>query len=161
MSDSYTQLLFQIVISTKDRVKVMLKENRYRLLLYIRRTLINKKCHPYIINGVEDHLHIITHLHQAIALAELVQSIKVSSSLFIKGENLFPKFKGWQVGYGGFTYAISAKENLIRYVQEQESHHHKTGIASRVIKSWTPPALKHNQCLRLSPLTSRLRTGSI
>jgi putative transposase len=36
---------------------------------------------------------------------------------------LFLHFPGWQVGYSGFTYHISAKENLIRYVENQKEHH--------------------------------------
>jgi len=36
---------------------------------------------------------------------------------------LFPNFNGWQVGYSGFTYHISSKQPLIKYVMNQEEHH--------------------------------------
>ena len=77
----------------------------------------------YRINGVEDHIHIITHLHQSVALAFLVKDIKIASSMFIKEQGLFPKFDGWQDGYGAFTYSQDAKDNLIEYVKNQEEHH--------------------------------------
>ncbi len=35
----------------------------------------------------------------------------------------FKGFSGWQVGYSGFTYHISSKTNLIRYVENQREHH--------------------------------------
>jgi len=41
----------------------------------------NKKSHLYRINGVEDHLHIVTHLHPTVALSDLVKDIKVASSI--------------------------------------------------------------------------------
>jgi len=43
----------------------------------------------------------------------------------IKEENLFPKFKGWQDGYGSFTYHYNTIDNLIEYVKNQEEHHKK------------------------------------
>jgi hypothetical protein len=35
-----------------------------------------------------------------------------------------PDFKGWQNGYGYFSYANEARHNLIEYVKKQEAHHH-------------------------------------
>ena len=77
----------------------------------------------YQIGGIEHHIHIITHLHPSIALANLVKDIKLASSDFIKKENLFSNFGGWQDGYAAFTYSIEAKENLIRYVKNHVEHH--------------------------------------
>jgi len=77
----------------------------------------------YRINGVSDHLHIITHLHPTISLAALVKDIKLATTEYIENEFLFPSFNGWQDGYGAFTYSIGAKDNLIEYVKNQEEHH--------------------------------------
>jgi putative transposase len=72
---------------------------------------------------VEDHLHIVTDLHPSVPLADLVKDIKLSTTKLIKEGNIFPEFGGWQDGYGGFTYHIDAKNNLIEYVKNQEEHH--------------------------------------
>jgi putative transposase len=120
---TYTQILYQIVFSTKDRERTMIKEDRPELFHYIAALLKNKDCHLYRINGVEDHLHIITDLHPSVALADLVKDIKLSSTSLIKQGNIFPRFGGWQDGYGGFTYHIDALDKLIEYVKNQEEHH--------------------------------------
>lgn len=120
---TYTQILYQIVFSTKYRGKTLTKNNRDELFKYISGLLKNKKCHLYIINGVEDHIHIITHIHPTISLSSLVKDIKVASSLHIKEKNLFLDFKSWQEGYGAFTYSIKEKDRLIEYVKNQEEHH--------------------------------------
>jgi putative transposase len=70
--------------------------------------LENKKCHLYQINGVEDHIHILTHLHPSVALADLVKDIKLASTKFIKEKGLFPQFSGWQDGYGAALEEIFA-----------------------------------------------------
>jgi len=131
---TYTQILYQIVYSTKGRKPTMLKENRKELFKYIWGILKNKRCHLYRINGVADHLHIVTHLHPSIALANLVKDIKLASTDLIKDKKLFPDFSGWQEGYAAFTYSIDAKHNLIEYVKNQEQHHRKKTFKEELIE---------------------------
>lgn len=49
--------------------------------------------------------------------------MKIASSIWIKKENIFPDFNGWQDGYGAFTYSINDKDRLIEYVKNQREHH--------------------------------------
>ena len=120
---TYTQILYQIVFSTKDGQKVLINENHEKLFRYIWGILKNKKCILYRINGIENHLHIATHIHPTVALSSLVKDIKTASSIWIKQQNLFPDFTSRQKGYGAFTYSIKEKETLINYIQNQQKHH--------------------------------------
>ena len=107
---TYTQILYQIIFSTKNREKTMIESGRERLYSYITGILKNKNCHLYRINGIEDHLHIATHIHPSVALANLIKDVKLAASDFIKNKKLFPGFTGWQVGYGAFTYSIQQRK---------------------------------------------------
>lgn len=60
---TYTRILYQIVFSTKNRENTMIKTGQERLYSYIAGILKNKDCHLYRINGMEDHLHIASHIH--------------------------------------------------------------------------------------------------
>jgi putative transposase len=120
---TYTQILYQIIFSTKNRERTLTKDKRDELFKYIWGLLKNKNCHLYRINGVEDHLHLITHLHPTVSLASLVKDIKLASSQYINTNGLFNQFNGWQEGYGAFTYSIKEKDRLIEYVKNQEEHH--------------------------------------
>lgn len=120
---TYTQIIYQIVFGTKHRERTLSSPNRNELFKYISGLIKNKSCHLYRINGVEDHIHIVTHLHPSAALASLVKDIKLASSAYIKEQGLFNNFNGWQEGYGAFTYTIKEKERLIEYVKNQEAHH--------------------------------------
>lgn len=122
---TFTQIIHQIVFSTKNREHTLTKDNRPKLFEYIIGILLNKKCHVYCINGVEDHIHIVTYLDPTVALAWLVKDIKLPSSALIKEKNMFREFAGWQEGYGAFTYSIKEKRILIEYVRNQEEHHKK------------------------------------
>jgi len=120
---TYTQIIYQIVFSTKERKPVLLKESRPLLLKYIYGVLRNKNCHLYRINCIEDHIHILLSIHPSVSLSSLVKDIKISSSSFVKENNLFPGFSGWQEGYGAFTYSYGEVNKLIEYVKNQEEHH--------------------------------------
>ena len=122
---TYTQIIYQIVFGTWRRRKVLTNPNRKELFKYMWGVLAEKKCHPYIINGIEDHVHFVTHIHPSIALASLIKDIKLASTYHIKHNNLFENFNGWQEGYGAFTYTIKEKERLVNYVKNQEEHHKK------------------------------------
>ena len=87
---TYTQIIYQIVIGTRYREKVLTKNNREELFKFINGILQNKKCVLYQVNGVEDHIHIVTHIHPTVALSSLVKDIKLACSLYIKENNLFP-----------------------------------------------------------------------
>ena len=122
---TYTQIIYQIVFSTKNRERTLSKNNRELLFKYISGLLNNKKCHLYVIGGVEDHIHILTHIHPCVSLSALVKDIKISTCGYIKEARLFQKFNGWQEGYGAFTYSIKEKQIIIDYILNQEQHHSK------------------------------------
>ena len=120
---TYTQIIYQIVFSTKHREHTLSKPNREELYKYIWGIIQKKNCHLYRIGGVSDHIHIVINLHPSVSLSSLVKDIKLATSVYIKNQKLFEKFNGWQDGYGAFTYSFKEKDTLIEYVKNQEQHH--------------------------------------
>ena len=120
---THVQIYWQIVFSTKYREPVLIKENREKLYKYIWGILKNKDCVLYRINRIEDHIHIFTHIHPSIAVADLVKDIKRATNKYIKNNGIFPDFTEWQKGYGAFTYSVREKDMIINYVKNQEKHH--------------------------------------
>jgi REP element-mobilizing transposase RayT len=103
-----------------------LKQNHAdELYSYITGILRNKKSHLYRINGIENHIHLLTDMHPSLAPADLVRDIKTASSLWIKHSKLFPTFAGWSEGYGSFTCSYRDLDRLIEYVKNQQNHHKK------------------------------------
>lgn len=122
---TYTQIIYHIVFSTKERRGTLDLENHEKLFRYIWGILKNKNCHLYQINGYTDHLHILTSIHPAIALSNLVKDIKLACSQWVQEKNVFPAFSGWQNGYSAFTHSIHEKGYLVQYIKGQKDHHKK------------------------------------
>ncbi len=120
---TYTQILYQFVFGTKRREPSLSQPGRQELYNYIAGILKKKNCHLYRINGIHDHIHIVTHVHPTVSVASIIKDIKMASTDIIKEEKLFQNFNGWQEGYGAFTYSIKEKDRLIEYVKNQEIHH--------------------------------------
>jgi REP element-mobilizing transposase RayT len=130
---TYSQSIIQIVFSTKLRESTLIKSERDELFKYIWGVISHKKCHLYRIGGIENHIHIATSLSSTITVADLVKDIKLASSDYIKRNNLFPDFGGWQNGYSWFTYSYKDKDRLIEYIKNQEKHHHEKSYKDELI----------------------------
>ena len=92
---SYRQIIYQIVFCTKHRKPTISEPHCEQLYRYISGIVSKHKCHLYRINGVVDHIHILSDLHPSTSLADYVKNIKVASSIWLKESRLFPEFEGW------------------------------------------------------------------
>ena len=59
------------------------------------------------------------------ALADLVRDIKADSSDLINRKKWVRGRFSWQEGYGAFSYGHSQLDTIIRYIQNQETHHRR------------------------------------
>ena len=93
---TFTQILYQLVFSTKNAEKTLVLSESEKLYRYIWGILKNKKCILYRLNGTENHLHIVTHIHPSTSVSSLIKDIKVSSSGWLKEQMIFPEFTNWE-----------------------------------------------------------------
>ena len=120
---TYKQIFYQIVFGTKNRSPTIPAPNEKELFQYIHGIIKNKHGKLYRINGMEDHIHILSDLHPTVCLSDFVKDIKVASNTWMKDSGKFPAFDGWQEGYGAFTYSIKEKDMIINYIRNQKEHH--------------------------------------
>jgi REP element-mobilizing transposase RayT len=125
---SYRQHLYHIVFRTKDSLPTISQDNSTDLYAYIAGIIKHKSSHLYRINGVENHLHILTDMNPSIAPIDFIKDIKVSTSIWMKQSNLFADFNGWSVGYDSFTCSYKDIASLINYIKNQQEHHKKVSF---------------------------------
>ena len=81
MPNTYTQLLFHVVFSTKNRERTLTDGQRDALYKYIWGIHNNLNCHLYRIGGVDVHVHILTGLPTTLAIAKYVQEIRLGAAV--------------------------------------------------------------------------------
>lgn len=125
MANTYSQIYIQIVFAVDGRLSLIRSEFKEELYKYIAGIIRNQRQKLIAINGMSDHVHILTGLRPAMALADLVRDIKADSSNFINKKRWVQGRFSWQEGYGAFSYGHSQLDTIIRYIQNQEQHHRR------------------------------------
>jgi putative transposase len=122
---TFTQMYVQLVFAVYRKENVLTAKVRPQIYEYISGIITGMKHKSIIVNGVEDHIHILLGLNPSVSVSDTVHGIKRSSSLFINEKKLVLGHFNWQEGYGAFTYSKSQIEDVYRYIQNQEGHHAK------------------------------------
>jgi len=128
MSDSYTNFLYHIVFSTKDRRPLITPAYQVRLYDYIGGTVRSLGGISLELNGTEDHLHLLAKLRPDRALSDVLRDLKSNASGWM--HNVFPALEdfSWQRGYGAFTVSQSNVEEVRQYIAHQKEHHRKVSF---------------------------------
>src|SRR6266571_7967078 len=125
MANTFSQIYIQTVFAVSNRESLIKPEFKEDLYKYITGIVRNQGQKLISINGMSDHVHILIGLRPAMALAKLVQEIKADSTNFINKNKWVRGRFNWQEGYGAFSYGHSQLNTIIRYIQNQEQHHHE------------------------------------
>ena len=125
MANTFSQIYIQTVFAVSSRESLIKPEFKEELYKYITGIIRNQGQKLISINGMSDHVHILIGLKPAMALAELVQDIKVDSSKFINKKKWVRGRFCWQEGYGAFSYGHSQLDKIISYIRNQERHHRR------------------------------------
>ena len=124
MSQSLSRVLVHLVFSTKHREALIAEAILPKLHGYLTGILKNLDCPSLRTGGASDHVHLLLVMNRTMALAQLVQELKTSSSKWMKGEGESPTFS-WQAGYGAFSVSESKVEAVKSYIANQEEHHRR------------------------------------
>lgn len=125
MPESYTNLLYHLVFSTKDRRPLITPTHEVRLYEYMGGIVREQGGISLEMNGTEDHVHLLAKFRPDRALSDLLRDLKSNASGWM--HDVFPSLKNfsWQRGYGAFTVSQSNVEQVRAYICRQKEHHLK------------------------------------
>ena len=134
MSDSYTNLLYHIVFSTKDRRPLITPDYELRLYDYLGGTIRKLGGISLELNGTEDHVHLLAKLRPDCALSDVLRNLKANATGWM--HDVFPTLKNfsWQRGYGAFTVSQSHVEAVRQYIARQKEHHQRISFRDEFIQ---------------------------
>ena len=133
MAQSLSKLYIHLIFHVKYPFVLILDKDKSDLYAYIGSIIKDNESIPVIINGTEDHIHILCVMSKNIALAKLTEEIKRHSSRWIKTRGTHYKQFAWQGGYAGFSVSQSLHDKTKGYIQNQEEHHRKMTFKEELI----------------------------
>ena len=123
MANTYSQLFYHVVFSTKGRLKFIGQEIEERVWAYLGGIARKHRLTALQIGGIEDHAHGLVMAKPVVAPFEIPMWLKGESSKWIHDEfSRLSKF-GWQDGYGIFSVSKSNVPAVIDYIKNQRAHH--------------------------------------
>jgi REP element-mobilizing transposase RayT len=134
MANTFTNIQFHLVFSTKNREPAITRELQPRLYDYIGGIVRAEKGSLYEIGGTRDHVHMLLRWRTDEALATLMRKVKGNSSRWVHQE--FPTLRGfrWQTGYGAFSVSQSQSGKVKDYISRQPEHHRKKGFKEEFVE---------------------------
>lgn len=123
MPQSLSHVVVHVVFSTKDRFPCLGASIRPGLHAYLATVARNAGCDCDRAGGVSDHVHLAIRLSRTITIAQLVETLKTSSSKWVKTQTKELGGFSWQRGYGCFSVGPADLKALCAYIDRQEEHH--------------------------------------
>ena len=134
MPNIYAQIYIQIVFAVKSRANFIGAFIREKVEKYIVGIISNQNQKMYAIYCMPDHVHILVSISPNISISNLVRDIKANSSKYINDNKLVKSKFMWQEGFGAFSYSKSSRDNVVKYILNQEEHHKKKAFKTEYIE---------------------------
>jgi REP element-mobilizing transposase RayT len=145
MANVYSQIYIQYVIVVRNRKNLLQKPWREEVFKYMAGIIESKGHKSIIVNGVEDHVHILIGLKPSMSISDLIRDIKNNSSKFINEMNFLNVIFSWQVGYGAFSYSYSQLDRVYKYILNQEEHHRKKKFKDEYLEYLKKFEIEYNE----------------
>ena len=123
MSGTFTNHLYHIIFSTKNRANYIEPDFENELYSYIAGIFKGEKGLLICACGTQNHIHLLGSIHQSISVSEMVRRIKGNSSSWINKQKKLSVQFAWQKGYASLTVSESSKQKIISYIKNQKQHH--------------------------------------
>jgi REP element-mobilizing transposase RayT len=123
MAHTFTCVLMHMIFSTKERKQFLTPELGERLFPYMGGIIRDMKGTALLINGPDDHVHILTSLPTTIALSDFMKELKAVSSGWVNDLGTMPEKFNWQTGYAAFSVSKSGQNAVRAYIEKQQEHH--------------------------------------
>jgi REP element-mobilizing transposase RayT len=145
MPQSLAKIHLHLVLSTKNRDPSLPDSLRDSLHGYMATVLSNLGCHANLVGSVEDHVHILFELARTVAVSQVVEDVKKSSSKWLKTQHGMDGGFAWQNGYGVFSVSVSNAPSVREYAANQREHHRTRSFQEEFRALLEKHEIKHDE----------------
>lgn len=122
MSRNNLQIYIHFVFTTKYREPSINRTLEKQLHLYLWLKATELEVIPLMINGMDDHVHILLKFSSLLTVAQVVKLLKgTSSRLMNELTNNQNQFQ-WSRGYGAFSVSPRDVSMIADYIKNQKEH---------------------------------------
>jgi len=145
MANTYSNLFYHIVFSTKGRKDFIDPQIENRVWAYIGGIARKHGMSALQVGGIENHIHALTMAKPIHSPSQIAQWLKGESSKWI--HETFPGLSdfAWQDGYGVFSVSKSNVPDVIEYIKNQREHHTRQTFEDEYISLLKLNGIEYNE----------------
>ncbi|WP_367379241.1 IS200/IS605 family transposase [Persicobacter sp. CCB-QB2] len=132
MSHSYSNVWIHMILVTKFRkpfIKHWLEADFHD---FLKKELLKCGGNFIVINGTENHIHILYHHPITLSISHVAKQLKGSSSRWFNLHfEVGEKFQ-WQVGFSAFSVSQSQTDRVYHYIINQKSIHLRREVEKEI-----------------------------
>jgi REP-associated tyrosine transposase len=117
MANTFTNLLYHVVFSTKGREALIRDDWRNKLHAYMSGIVRQERGTPLRAGGTADHVHLLIRLPASVAVADMLRLVKANSSKWANETGVAIGTFAWQTGYAAFSVSESQVAVVDRYIE--------------------------------------------
>lgn len=125
MAQTLVSLLVHLIFSTKHRQDFITPEIEPPLFAYLGGIARKHQSRLLSAGGTANHIHLLVSQSKNIALSDLLEELKKSSSKWLKTQDESLSDFHWQDGYGAFSIGASQISAVKTYLAKQKQHHQR------------------------------------
>ncbi len=145
MSHTFTQSYAHFVFCTKGRLPSIRGRIESELPMYLAGIIKSVNGIPIMINGTNNHIHILCSMPSQKSTSEMMRLIKTNSSKWINNLSETRYRFEWQTGYGVFSVSRFELEEVTRYIAGQEEHHRRKTFQEEFIELLTAHGMTYEK----------------
>jgi len=123
MSRNNLQLYVHLVFVTKYRDFLIVDRCESQFHAFLWKKSEELKVIPLMINGMQDHVHILLKIPATLTVSFIVKQLKGTSSRFMNELSGNQGIFEWSRGYGAFTLSKKDVDMIANYIKNQKQHH--------------------------------------
>jgi putative transposase len=123
MPQSLTVLIVHLIFSTKGREPLIDAELEPHLHAYMAAVLKDMGGKAILINGMPDHIHVLTHFPPTVSVSDLLRNLKANASRRVHQTYPTRQSFAWQRGFAAFVVGPASVDDIRRYIANQEERH--------------------------------------
>lgn len=145
MANTYSQISIHSVFAVKGRENSILNHWRNDLHKYISGIITENGAMSLAVGGWKDHVHIFFGMSVTTCIADFMRIVKANSSKWINEQGFVRGKFQWQSGYGAFSHSKSQRDQVIKYIMTQETHHKVKTFQDEYLKMLSDFAVEYDQ----------------
>lgn len=145
MAGTYTNLLFHLVFSTKERLPLITEGVEGKLHDYIGGIIRGEGGVLLEIGGVPDHVHLLAKFKADASVSVMVRKIKAPSSKWMNERPDARERFEWQGGYGAFSVSESRVPAVRKYLRDQKEHHKRISFRDELISLFKAHGIQYDE----------------